>query len=283
MDQMTVTLPQITEEVALGQILNWLRNAGTRRHNPDNHSHGHSLYIPALINDLLVKRGQELRNPNVGFSQTSYDYGSINRTPYYAAAWSLCRRGILCPAPADMGNQLAYAQTPGAGFWVTEYGTQWLSTQGANVTPIEGGAFGKILAKHDARFGVGYSSRSQEALRCYGARTYLACCVMCGAAAESITLALAIAKKGDEEEVLALYNKNAGRSQIEKLLVTGQNSYVKDQIPGYLELLKYWRDSAAHGTVSTVGEEHAFLMMMLLMRFALFADERWGELTAPAV
>ena len=40
---------------------------------------------------------------------------------------------------------------------------------------------------------------------CYQAQTYLATCTMCGAAAESILLALAIAHSGSEARVLAEY------------------------------------------------------------------------------
>ena len=76
-----------------------------------------------------------------------------------------------------------------------------------------------MVKPYQVRFGPGFYERAQEAVRCYGAHAYLACCVMCGASAESILLAIAIAKKGDEEEVLRLYATAQGRSRVENNIV----------------------------------------------------------------
>ena len=43
-----------------------------------------------------------------------------------------------------------------------------------------------MLAAFQNRFGAGFQERGQEAARCYGAHAYLDCCVMSGAAAESV-------------------------------------------------------------------------------------------------
>ena len=40
-----------------------------------------------------------------------------------------------------------------------------------------------------------------------------------------------------------------------------------------MELLKYWRDEAAHGPASNISEAEAFTSPMLLMRLARYADE----------
>ncbi len=45
-------------------------------------------------------------------------------------------------------------------------------------------------------------------------------------------------------------------------------------------LLKYWRDEAAHGKASNIKEEEAFTSLGLLLRFAMFMDNNWNELTA---
>jgi hypothetical protein len=102
---------------------------------------------------------------------------------------------------------------------------------------------------------------------------------MCGAAAESITLAIAIARAGDEAAVLAEYRRTSGRSAIERRLLAGRNSHIQTTLPSFLNLLGYWRDDAAHGQRSEIEEEQAFIALLLLLRFAQFADSRWGDLT----
>jgi hypothetical protein len=40
-----------------------------------------------------------------------------------------------------------------------------------------------------------------------------------------------------------------------------------------MTLLTYWRNEAAHGRASEIGETEAFTSLMLLLRLARFADE----------
>jgi hypothetical protein len=102
---------------------------------------------------------------------------------------------------------------------------------------------------------------------------------MCGAAAEAVTLALAIAKSGDEERVRREYDGASGRTRVERLLMAQQNAFVQRELPNYLDLLKYWRDSASHGLESPIQEREAFTSLLLLLRFAQFAVDRWADLT----
>ena len=71
------------------------------------------------------------------------------------------------------------------------------------------------------RFGGGYAQRATEAVRTYRTGNYLAACVMSGAAAVFILLALAIAKIGDEAKVLMEYNTTGGRRRITKRICLG--------------------------------------------------------------
>ena len=68
---------------------------------------------------------------------------------------------------------------------------------------------------------------------------------MCGATAESIVLALSIAKTGDATKVMNDYAGSGGRGRVERLLIGSQDKYVQDDFNRYVDLLKYWRDSAA--------------------------------------
>ena len=175
---------------------------------------------------------------------------------------------------------LRHTGDPGAGFMLTPYGREWLGKVNEyECIPTEYGRFGELLARYYSRFGKGYLSRSQEALRCHRAHAYLACCIMCGAAAESILLAVAIEKRGDEREVLDLYKRATGRKKVEDLVMAQQNAQVQRELPTFMGLLKYWRDDAAHGAETNFSETEAFTSMLLLLRFAQFADERWDDLT----
>ena len=196
--------------------------------------------------------------------------------PFYAAAWFLVSRGVLVPRPHHRDSQIPF----GESFELTDYGARWVAnTSGYEWHPMEHGKLAQLLSARSARFGDGFRLRCHEAAACYRAQTYLACCTMCGAAAESVLLALAIGRSGDEADTLREYRRSDGRSRIERRLLQGQNSYVHQQLPHFLELLKYWRDDAAHGAEVEINEEVAFVSLLLLLRFAAFADDRWDDLT----
>jgi hypothetical protein len=276
-------LLEYTEEEALSLILTNLRNP--RRDPISRPDYGNDLYIPNVILDCLTEIQAQSHKHN---SRSSGDVSHIlfemdtqtNSTPFYDAAWNLCTRGILRPGIIYPQRQFEYIEIIGAGFNLTPYGRQWLNqTSGYECIPSQYGRFSQLLARHTHRFGNGYQVRSQEAVSCYRAHTYLACCVMCGAASESILLALATAKTGDEERVLRDYGTATGRTKIEKLLLSQQNSYVYQELPNYTNLLKYWRDDAAHGADTTISESEAFTSLLLLLRFAQFADQGWDKLT----
>jgi hypothetical protein len=123
---------------------------------------------------------------------------------------------------------------------------------------MEYGRFAELLARHADRFGNAYHARSQEAVRCYQANAYLACCAMCGAAAESILLRIAIAQTGDESRVLKEYRSAGGRGRLERLIGGRLSQPMKESLAHYMDLLKYWRDDSAHGASVMFDEEVAF-------------------------
>ena len=276
-------LPKYTEEEAVARILAYLR-----RGKPDPvgcSSYGNDLYIPNVTMDCLEEVKAEWTKQNLSSSEfigpISFEMDTRTHSePFYDAAWNLCTKGILRPGVTYPQRQFEYAGIIGAGFNLTPYGRQWLSQiSGYECIPSEYGRFSQLLAGRSPRFGDGYHVRSQEAISCYRAHTYLACCVMCGAASESILLALAIAKTGDEERILKDYGTATGRTKIERLLLSQQSSYVYQELPNYTSLLKYWRDDAGHGAVTNISEGEAFISLVLLLRFAQFADDRWDEIT----
>ena len=94
-----------------------------------------------------------------------------------------------------------------------------------------------MIAPFGPIFGSGFQQRANEAIRCYGAHAYLACCVMCGASAESILLNLAIAKDGDEQRVLNKYRAANGRRTLENLVI-GQQRRNKTGLRGLFQPLE---------------------------------------------
>jgi hypothetical protein len=271
-----VGLPTTSEDEALARIISALRSP--RRTDPVSHpTYGYDLYVPNIVYDRL----QEI--PKQGAGMYRYDTRT-GAEPFYAAARNLCLRGILSPGPVHPNPQGANPIVAGGGFNLTSYGRKWLQeTHGFEAVPAEYGRFAQILAGHSVRFGDGYHTRSQEATRCYQAHTYLACCAMCGAAAESILLTLAIAKTGAEEKVIREYQSSNGRSKVEKIVAGQLKAHLQQDFASYMGLLKYWRDSAAHGISLVLDEEGAFTSLILLLRFAQFSDRHWKDLTAAPV
>lgn len=198
----------------------------------------------------------------------------------YAALWELCRRGILRPSePIPYGGEGHFKGID--RYMITPPGRDWIDrVEHLDYLPLQPGRLSEQLRGFETRFGQGYASRAQEAIRCYNGLCYYGCCAMCGAAFESIILALGIEKKGDEDYVLRTYRQARGRSQLENLLV-GQppSEQIKQDYRFYSDLLKYWRDEAAHGSHINITEEQAYLSLMQLYRFALWADNNWQLLT----
>lgn len=257
----------MNQEDATNLLTTWLRVPNHGGYG----SYGYGVYLPALIRTHLQSQGvqhqeqeQQLRDMIPHF---------------YAAAWDLCRRGILRPGVHSYGAQATDDGNAGNGYSITPFGSKWLEESDRDdYVPTEPGRFAEMLEVFREKFGPGFYERSQEAVRCYGAHAYVACCAMCGAASESIMLATAIAKS-DEEETLRTYRTANGRSRVENTILGQANEYIKREYRGYVSLIKYWRDESAHGKKSDITDNEAYTSLALLLRFAKFVDDNWGELT----
>jgi hypothetical protein len=102
---------------------------------------------------------------------------------------------------------------------------------------------------------------------------------MCGAAAESVLLAIAIAKAGDRDRVLAEYKASTGRRRILNTVIGQAPQELARPFESMMGLLSYWRDDAAHGLDSTITELEAHEALTRLVRLAQFASDRWEDLT----
>ncbi|HPG39973.1 MAG TPA: hypothetical protein PLP19_11090 [bacterium] len=253
-------------EDAINHIIVCLRSENSKKYQ----QYGYELYIPKIIGDYLGENSWDHQRSRV--RELSPDF--------YAAAWELCRRGIIRPGIKEFDAQATDDGSSGNGYSITPFGKKWLEeTNQDTFVPTEPDRFAKMLEPYKDRFGPGFYERAQEAIRCYGAHAYLACCAMCGAATESILLATAIAKTGDEKQVLKIYSSSLGRSRVENMIIGQVKSYLKEKFNALNELLKYWRDEAAHGKPTNISDNEAYTSIALLLRFAMSVNDNWDELT----
>jgi hypothetical protein len=268
------------EEDALKYMVAGLRK-GERYHTTGYSDYGYDLYLPNLMREFATfEEGNGARSTE-SLGRVEQRIRQISPT-FFAAAWELCRRGIIRPGIQALGAQSTDAGSAGCGYSVTPFGQVWLSEpHGDEFVPTEPERFGRLVAHYKERFGPGFHDRAQQAVRCYGAHAYLACCAMCGAAAESVLLALAIAKTGNEDIVLKDYRAANGRSKIENLILGKSRQQLQTGLRAFTESLKYWRDESAHGLASRISDEQAYTSLAMMLRLAQFANDNWQELTEP--
>lgn len=225
------------------------------------------IYLPNIIAAYLVEFEQIPQH-------SVRDHHRVNELlPIFQdTAWEFCRRGIF--RPAEVQHRLE-----GRGFSITSQGKLWLDTKSFEPILINPSWLGQLFERFSVQLGQGFRQRASEAANCHALKCYLASCAMCGAAAESIVLSVAIAKSGDEREVLKVYQATHGRRNV-------INSIIEDARPGIVgafkaatDLLTYWRDEAAHGRVSEISEIQAYTALHQLLRFAQFVCDNWTELT----
>jgi hypothetical protein len=100
-----------------------------------------------------------------------------------------------------------------------------------------------------------------------------------GAAAESILLALAIAKTGNEHDILTKYKARSGRLDVQRIITGNLSDSMKSQFSAALNVLHYWRDEASHGTYTSISEIEAYASLTQLLRLDQFAVTNLDVLT----
>jgi hypothetical protein len=257
-------------EDAMNLLLRWFQSPD----HGNQSSYGYDFYLPSMVRMYLRKE----KGIN---SQFEVESELKEMMPVlYGAAWDLCRRGILRPGIREYGAQATDDGNAGNGYSITPFGRSWLQEKDKDYfVPTEPERFAKMLSPYKERYGGSFHQRAQEAIRCYGAHAYLACCAMCGAAAESILITTAIAKS-DEARVLKEYFSSGGRRRVENILLGKARDQLREEYKGFTALIKYWRDAAAHGAQSNISDNEAYTAMASLLRFAFFVNDNWQELTS---
>jgi hypothetical protein len=185
------------------------------------------------------------------------------------------------------GRAAPYAQLGGGGdinvdgYSVTVFGRAWLKAAiERREPPSDPSRFAEVIGPFVHRFGLAFEQRAVEAARCYRTGNYLSCCVMAGAAAESILIATAVQKVGDEKSVLNSYRGSGGRDKTIRRITENVNQGLKEQFVAGCQLLSFWRDEAAHGSPTTISEVQAHTARGQLLRFAQLTEDNWERLTA---
>ncbi len=237
----------------------------------DQRPYGSDVWIPHVVSGYWQRRG-------VNVHELSYGAEPYYR-PFYDGAWELCRIGVLRPGEVVTFGQGMQRGFRGDGYSLTAFGREWVRA-GVARPPSDPSRFAEVLRPFVTRFGPGFEQRAVEAARCYRTNNYLAACVLAGAAAESILLAVAIAKVGDEGKVLAEYRSANGRKKVTSHILRGVASGLADQFTIASGILSYWRDEASHGTHTSISEVQAYASLAQLLRFAQLAEDNWVALTA---
>jgi hypothetical protein len=166
------------------------------------------LFIPHAVAQFWQRRG-------FGSGELADEHWE----PFYDAAWELARIGVLRPGQLAPGRDMETAKAFGDHWSITAFGFDWLAE--ASKRPfVDMGRMSNVLADFIPRFGEGFGQRAVEAVRTYRTVNYLSACTMAGAAAESILLAVAIAKSGDEK-TLKDYGSFGGRKRVTSYIVGG--------------------------------------------------------------
>jgi hypothetical protein len=196
--------------------------------------------------------------------------------PFGAAAWGLCRLGVIHPGPKYL-DVFGSSFKESGGYCLTDFGRRWLAETPPSLPPSVGKMTDMLLGA-GSNFGDAYKLRTQDAVLAYNGHAYFACCAMVGAASEAILLTAAVKKLG-QERAEQLYLGSNGRSKLQKSLLGQQPEQFRTQFDRHTSLIAYWRDQSAHGHQTGIEEGEAYMALNGLLRFAHFASDNWQSMT----
>ena len=201
--------------------------------------------------------------------------------PFRDVAWDLCRSGMLRPGWHGYGKPTNFC--PEFCFSLTAAGRERLlaTASEGRVFTVAAGLVGE-LERIGQRFGEAFNERVRDAVASFLGGAPLACCAMCGAAAEAILLSLAIEIDGNETKVLRAYQRHDGRSQIVKSVVGSLRPDQRDKLNTYFDLIKHFRDLSGHGAPAGLNLATAHDKLGLLRAMVILVAPHWDEIVATA-
>ncbi|MBX3072872.1 hypothetical protein KF728_12795 [Candidatus Obscuribacterales bacterium] len=257
-----------TEEDAYVFIIECLKNERRRIH--DN---SHDVSAVKLLE--LFQQERRVQENNDRLDVTRLVSGKL-----LSALWQMCLRGILRPSVSNLNWTAAPDHVHGAGYSVTEQGEEWLKDSARDAyMRVTSKSFARLLEGFESPFGRGYRERAMDAILAFDAGAFLACCAMCGAACESIYLALAIEKDGDAQKVLDIYRRADGRKKLKEMLERNQPGGLIRVLDSGFNVLAYWRDVSAHGASSDIAQAEARAALNELLSLSQLAKDRWQDIT----
>lgn len=234
--------------------------------------HGGDLYIQnamlAWVQDNRIKIQSEI-GVYGSCDEVITNHSGISEV-FFSAAWELSRLGILRPGVRKWADAQFASASVGTLFTVTPFGERWLSESddGNPYFSTEPGRFAEMMKPFFDLFGKAFSQRANEAIRCYGAHAYLACCAMSGAATESALVSIACMKIA-EEEVEKKRRGHNGYKEVQKVICRNSGVTV-DALNAYCEVIKYWRDEVSHAKETAISETHAYVALNNMLRCSMF-------------
>ncbi len=263
----TNELPGLDEAIAL--TVEYLRAVIER---PPGHrgDYGYDMWVPAVATAWAHKAS--------GAEALKRESLARRASPvFFEAAWELCRRGLIRPGIRETGGQ---AVAGGCGYSLTILGREWLAdnNDACRFVTLQPGGLADALARYRSRFGDGFFQRVQEAVRCRNAEAWVSACVMAGAAAESILLAAAVARTGNEDAVLKAYGTANGRK---KLIndITNAVPQLARPFSTIAGLVAFWRDDTAHSQATVITGPEVEQVLRELLQLAQFTADNWEALT----
>jgi hypothetical protein len=270
-------IPAPHPDDAFGFLIERLREAPDRFQNQAGAA-AYDVWVPNIIQSYLQSAGIRFS----GDFKFDPQLEGISRA-FYDASWRLCRMGVLRPTVTWSAHTGVGQPAAGDGYSYTSSGRAWIKSSEFVFIPADPGRYVSLLSRDISRLGLGFAQRAREAAACHEAGNYLAGCAMCGAAAESALLSVAVAKVGDESKVLREYSQSNGRSAVLRLVFGRSPDNLQQRfMQSAVYLLAYWRDEAAHGRASDISELETYHALTLLLRLARYFFDEWERLTTSA-
>jgi hypothetical protein len=262
----------MNEKKALNYIINCVREQKLLKKQP----YGYDIYLHGIIRHY-VENAEKLIGAKVE------DRVKELYPCFYSAAWDLCRRGILNYGVWMKPEMQSPDEKSETGYYVTQFTKTWLvESCSEEMVPTEPERFSEMLKSFGTMVNLGFCERAQMALGFYREHSYPSCCAMCGSAAESMTLALAISKQGAKKETMKIYGSPDGRSKIENLIIEKEEKPVQEEFLAYATLLAHWRGEISQERVSGITRDEAYIALAMLLSFAKFAKSHWPNALATA-